>query len=179
MVRSGSTRMESDVDAMIQEMREAIQIPRVVEVRIPGHPPGGNDLHRMNRFQVRKSREVWKGLAHQEAVRAMTRGEYAKPWMLTAVGRSGRSPESSSWTAEAEWWPLTRATIAVSWRFRVRRTRDLDNLIAGLKPIVDGLVSSGILQDDHSGVLVGFGPLDVQVGAEQDETVLTVTEVPG
>lgn len=167
------------MDTMIQEVRAAIRIPRTVEVRIPGHPPGGNDLHRMNRFQVRKSREVWKGLAHQEAVRAMTRGEYAKPWMLTAVGRSGRSPESSSWTEEADWWPLTRATLGVSWRYRIRRTRDLDNLIAGLKPIVDGLVSSGILEDDHSGVLVGIGPLDVVTGAAQDETVLTIMEVLG
>jgi len=167
------------MDAMIQEARATIRVPRSVEVRIPGHPPGGNDLHRMNRFQVRKSREVWKGIAHDEAVRAMTRGEYARAWMVTAVGRSGRSLGSTSYTPEAEWWPLTRATIAVSWRFRVRRTRDLDNLIAGLKPVVDALVSSGILQDDHSGVLVGFGPLDVQVGAAQDETVLTVTEVPG
>lgn len=167
------------MDAMIRTARAGILMPRSVEVRIPGHPPGGNDLHRMNRFQVRKARETWKGIAHDEAVRAMTRGEYARPWMLTAVGRSGRDERSSSAIPGREWWPLTRATIAVSWRFRVRRTRDLDNLIAGLKPIVDGLVSSGILEDDHSGVLVGFGPLDVQVGAEQDETVLTVTEVPG
>lgn len=171
--------MEDDVDAMIRTARAGISLPRAVEVRIPGIPPGGNDLHRMNRFQVRKSREVWKALAHQEAVRAMTRGEYARPWMVTAVGRSGRSPESSSWTPEAEWWPLTRATLAVSWRFRVRRNRDLDNLVAGLKPIVDALVSSGILEDDHSGVLVGIGPLDVVTGATDDETVLTITEVLG
>lgn len=147
----------------------------MIEVRVPGHPPGGNELHRMGHWGIRKSRETWKDATHTAAVRAMASGPFARPWMLTAVGRSGRSPDSTSYVPDqGEWWPLTRASLEVTWRYKIRRNRDLDNLVAGLKPMIDGLVSAGILEDDHSGVLVSLGPFRVEVGAEQDETVLRV-----
>jgi hypothetical protein len=144
---------------------------RSLEVRISGHPPGGNDLHRMGRWAVRKSRETWKGTAHQEAVRAAIASPWGREYLLTGVGRAGRKD-----IPEADWWPLSRASLAVTWRYRVRRNRDLDNLVAGLKPIIDGLVSSGIILDDHSGVLVSLGPFNVETGSETDETVLRIQE---
>lgn len=120
----------------------------MIEVRVPGHPPGGNDLHRMNRWEVRKSREEWR--------------------TATFVRALDSRPGSFR--------PLARASLGVTWRYRVRRNRDLDNLVAGLKPMIDGLVDAGILEDDHSGILVALGPFRVEIGAEQDETVLVVSE---
>jgi hypothetical protein len=119
---------------------------RTVIVAISGHPPGGNELHQMNRFAVSKSRLVWR----------------------QATQRSVVLPDG--------WTPLTYASLAVEWRYRVKRNRDLDNLVAGLKPVIDGLVSAGVIVDDHSGVLAEIGPLTVQIGCSRDETVLTVTE---
>lgn len=116
----------------------------MIEVRVPGHPPGGNELHRMGHWGIRKSRAEWQGR------------------VLRALEGGGHYP------------PLERASLEVLWRYRIRRNRDLDNLVAGLKPLIDGLVEAGILEDDHSGVLVSLGPFRIEVGAERDETVLRV-----
>ena len=126
----------------------AVEMRRSLEVRVPGHPPGGNALHRMQHWQVRKVRDEWRQAA----------------FILALDARPG------------EWAPLDRASVAVYWRFRVRRKRDLDNLVAGLKPLLDGLVDAGVLVDDSSDHLISLGPLAVEVGARQDETVLVVTE---
>lgn len=155
-------------------------MPRSVTVVVPGRPPGANALHRMGHWRVRKVREEWKDAGHAEAVRTMARGPFARAWMLTAVGQSGRSPESTGYIPDrGEWWPLERVTIGVVWRCKVRRRRDFDNLVSGLKPLLDGLVSSGIIADDSTDHLVALGPLTVEIGAGVDETVLTVTEVEG
>jgi len=100
----------------------------------------------MGHWGIRKSRETWR----------------------SATGRAA----SAAWDD----YPLSLASLGVTWRFRVRRYRDLDNLVAGLKPMIDGLVDAGVLEDDHSGVLVSLGPFRVETGAEQDETVLRIQE---
>ena len=119
---------------------------REVEVRIPGRPPGANALHRQGFWKVRKDREEWRGISHSAAL---------------AV-RSGP--------------PFARASLAVEWRCRTRRRRDYDNLVAGLKPLIDGLVSAGIIEDDDSAHLISLGPLTVTSGCPEDAVVLTVRE---
>lgn len=103
----------------------------------------------MQHWSVKTSREQWREAAFVAALDAIPEG----------------------------WETLQRANVAVLWRYHVRRTRDLDNLVAGLKPILDGLVLARVLEDDHSGVLESLGPLRVEIGATEDETVLIVTEV--
>lgn len=149
---------------------------REVEVRIPGRPPGANALHRQGFWKVRKERGEWLAVSHGASVVAMTASPYARDWIVTAVGRSGRSPASSSYVEPGRWWPLSRASLAVEWRCKTRRRRDYDNLVAGLKPLIDGLVSAGIIEDDDSEHLVSLGPLTVTPRAAADETVLTVRE---
>lgn len=149
---------------------------RTVTVRVEGRPPGANDLIRMGHWKVGKVRRDWKDRTHQAAVRAMTSGPFAHAWMVTAVGRSGRSPESTSYQEPFDWWPLQHAHVAITWRCKTRRRRDFDNLVSGLKPLLDGLVSSGVLEDDSTDVLMRLGPFLVEVGAEVDETILEVSE---
>lgn len=120
----------------------------MIEVRVPGHPPGGNELHRMGKWGIRKSRETWRQAT----------------FVLALDARPGGMA------------PLSRASLGVTWRYRIRRNRDLDNLVAGLKPMIDGLVDAGILEDDHSGVLVSLGPFRVEIGSQTDETVLVIQE---
>jgi Holliday junction resolvase RusA-like endonuclease len=121
---------------------------RSIEVRVPGHPPGGNELHRMGKWGIRKSREEWRQAT----------------FVLALDARPG------------DWRPMAPVSLGVTWRYRIRRNRDLDNLVAGLKPVIDGLVDAGILEDDHSGILVSLGPFLVETGADRDETVLVLTE---
>ena len=123
--------------------------PRVVTVRVPGRPPGGNALHRQGFWRVRKDREEWRAVAAMAARLAMG---------------AGFGP------------PIARAEVAVEWRCRTRRRRDFDNLVAGLKPLLDGLVDAGVIQDDDSEHLAVLGPLTILTGVREDETVLTVRE---
>jgi hypothetical protein len=123
-----------------------------LEIVVPGHPPGGNDLHRMHPFVVRKHREIWKASTAERTRRARASLDEIDP--------------SAPWT---------RVSVGAVWRYRIKRTRDLDNLVAGLKPMIDGLVEAGLLEDDHSGILVALGPFTVEIGSPTDETVLVVT----
>jgi hypothetical protein len=161
---------------------DAYPIPRAVplreiEVRVPGRPPGANELIRMHYHAIAKTRAEWKRTMHHVAVQDMARGPFAREWMLTAIGGSGRNPDSTGYVDPAAWWPLSRVSVGIEWRCKTKRRRDFDNLVSGLKPLLDGLVSSGILEDDSSDVIVALGPLTIVVGAREDETVLRIREV--
>lgn len=118
----------------------------MIEIRVPGIPPGGNALHRMTHWQVKRSREEWREKAYWSAVQAR-------------VG--------------ADWTPPLQAVASIEWRFRLRRRRDYDNLLSGLKPILDALVAAGIITDDDTEHLA-FGELHVSTGADEDETVIRI-----
>lgn len=121
-------------------------------VRIPGRPPGGNALHRMGHWAVRKSREEWRDITYLSAAQALAEARIAgTPWTVPKV-----------------------AQVAAEWHFRTRRRRDYDNLVSGLKPLLDGLVQAGVILDDSTEYLATLGPFSVQVSGV-DETVLTVS----
>jgi Holliday junction resolvase RusA-like endonuclease len=46
-------------------------------------------------------------------------------------------------------WPL-RFAMTVTLVTKNNRRRDLDNLLTGCKPLIDGLVDAGLLVDDSS-----------------------------
>lgn len=126
---------------------------RVVAFFVPGIPPNGNALHRMGHWEVRKSRAAW--------------AEVTDAGMVDA--------EILPWRGE----PIQRATLDLLWRFNTRRARDLDNLIAGIKPIIDALVRSGILVSDDSEHLIGIaGRVEVVRGSVAG-IVVSLREVEG
>ena len=59
--------------------------------------------------------------------------------------------------------PLT-GKVLVDYRFSVpdRRRRDMANMVQSCKPIIDGVVDSGLIQGDHWEVL-GIGEVSVVV----------------
>ena len=126
---------------------------RSLEVRVPGRPPGANDLIRMGHWKVGTVRARWKATTLEVSTQAIA----ASPW------------------AEG-WEPIQRATVQVLWRCKTRRRRDFDNLISGLKPLLDGLVAAGVLEDDSTEIVTAIGPLLVETGSPVDETVIVVTE---
>ena len=45
--------------------------------------------------------------------------------------------------------PLEQATVTFTFYIPDRRNRDADNLITACKPILDGLVRAGVIEDDN------------------------------
>jgi Holliday junction resolvase RusA-like endonuclease len=120
--------------------------PRRIVVTVPGRPPGGNALHRMGHWAVRKSREEWKAKT------------------VAVVTMDGD--------------PIQHAHVGITWRCKTNRRRDFDNLVSGIKPLLDGLVEAGVLVDDSTEHILTLGPFRVESGAERDETEITIEE-PG
>ena len=67
--------------------------------------------------------------------------------------------------------------VLVSYHFYNTREIDLDNLIIGMKPTLDGIVDSGVIEDDK--------PSNVKLAAEfslckkgEKKTIITIEEIP-
>lgn len=124
-------------------------------IRIEGRPPTPNV--RRHWRQVAKDNATWKATAEFEAVTARAAWE----------------------TKHAlAWRPVTRAVVSVAFGLPDRRTRDLDNLIASCKPLLDGIVAAGVLVDDSITVIqkIEFGA----VVNGTAETVYAIDEIlPG
>lgn len=123
----------------------------MVRVVVPGRPPGANDLIRLGHWRIRAVRQEWKDRT------------------VMAVREIGGVPGA----------PWSRAQVGVTWRCRLNRRRDFDNLVSGIKPLLDGLVEAGVLEDDSTDVLEILGPFRVEVGAKVDETILDIWQIRG
>ena len=68
--------------------------------------------------------------------------------------------------------PFPKALLTIRWEAKDNRRRDLDNLLASMKPALDGLVAAGVLEDDSA--------MRLRVGLEyvgkcsENATVMTV-----
>lgn len=71
--------------------------------------------------------------------------------------------------------PIQRAKIDYEFRVKGKRRRDLDNLLAAMKPGVDGLVDAGLIQDDDCDHLELAGARIVR--SDCDATIITISEV--
>jgi Holliday junction resolvase RusA-like endonuclease len=89
---------------------------------LQGHPPHDNTTRRWHWAKRSREMRAWRDAsawAAREAYGRSTMGGAMKP-----------------------------VRISVTFQYRVRRTRDRANLVASLKPVLDGLVDAGILKDD-------------------------------
>ena len=48
------------------------------------------------------------------------------------------------------YYPFKKAHITITWVAKDKIRRDMDNLFASMKPYIDGLVASEILEDDSA-----------------------------
>jgi Holliday junction resolvase RusA-like endonuclease len=119
----------------------------MITVRIPGRPPTPN-ARRHWRTTHRDNAE-WKARAYEKA--AVAWGIYG-----------GRT--------------LRACTIEVEFVVPDRRRRDLDNAISGQKPILDGIVASGLLADDSTDVIRSVS-YSVRYEKGVSETVYRITPV--
>jgi Holliday junction resolvase RusA-like endonuclease len=73
-------------------------------------------------------------------------------------------------------WFLTIPACTISIEFVVpdRRRRDLDNLISGQKPCLDGIVAAGVIADDSTEVIRSVS-YSVRYEKGVSETVYRIT----
>lgn len=93
-----------------------------LDVDLDGHPPGPN--RRMH----------WRAWSREKA-------EWRK-WTYIAALAALRS------SGYADDFPLASVVVEPIFFFTTNRRRDDDNLIASLKPMLDGLVDAGVVDDD-------------------------------
>ena len=67
--------------------------------------------------------------------------------------------------------PLKKAHITITRHFW--RTLDFDGLVGSLKPVVDALVSAGVIEDDNWNVL-GSWEVDQQFRTKKEGPLLTI-----
>lgn len=100
-------------------------------------------------------------------------------WAVKA--RAVRSAkEEIGWLAKVAGWssddkPMQKAKISYEFHLKDKRHRDLDNLMASCKSLVDGLVDVGVLLYDDSKHLE-IGSVKV-VQDDKEQTVIRVLEV--
>lgn len=92
-------------------------------VDLPGRPPTPN--RRANRWAEARSRKEWRGWTYLAA--------------LEALRSSGNADD----------YPLEAVVVEPVFYVRTARRRDDDNLVASLKPLLDGLVDARVVADDR------------------------------
>lgn len=93
----------------------------VVDLDI-GHPPTPN--RRLHWAAKARSTKEWR--------------EWSRIATLAALRSSGIADE----------FPLRKVVVEPTFIFTTNRRRDDDNLIASLKPVLDGIVDAGVVDDD-------------------------------
>lgn len=96
-------------------------------IYIPGRPPTPNSTGGRNSWAVgAKERAQWKQDAHRLAVDAVNR---------------------------ARWPEAQRVRLTITFVVPTHGRRDWDNLVAGTKPLTDGLVAAHVMSDDSIDVV--------------------------
>lgn len=134
-----------------------IWIPPIVKPRgkVVPRPPGPNESNRaLTRQRAWRERREWRKHAKESADAALRR------W-------SERHAE--------RWDPLKRALVAVTFTVPTKGRRDMDNLLATLKPLLDGMVDAGVVVDDSIATLVEWS-IDSFYSKGQSGTTLTFSE---
>lgn len=121
---------------------------KTIRILVLGMPPGGYAIRRTHYMQTRRESQSLKADAYY-----LAKAEAAKQDVRE---------------------PFQKATLAVQFRWADRRRHDLDNAVAGLKPIIDGLV--GVLVVDDDVTHLRFGDINGVLGCPQEGILLTVTE---
>lgn len=95
-----------------------------------------------------------------------------KVWREIAASATREAVAVHNMTQTDAWSPAGRCAVSVAFGFRTKRRRDIDNLAASLKPVMDGMVDGGAIVDDSMAVVTVLEIGGVVTGT--DETVVSV-----
>jgi len=119
----------------------------------PSYPPTLND-HRH-----------WRTIARDNAT-----------WKAHALSAAGVALREWRNDHGLEWRPLGKVALSVTFVVPTRARHDVDNLISTLKPLLDGVVEAGVIEDDSFEVIAHF---DVACRYERGSraTILSISEI--
>lgn len=107
-----------------------------IGIVIPGRAPTPN------------ARRHWRQIARDNA-----------EWKAAALAIASNALRQWEGSHGLKWRPVFHASVVVTFSLPDRRSRDLDNLIASCKPLLDGIVQAGVITDDSVDVIdsITFG----------------------
>jgi crossover junction endodeoxyribonuclease RusA len=76
---------------------------------------------------------------------------------------------------EQRWRRLEKAIIYLTFCYTLRRKRDYDNCLSSVKPLLDGLVSAGLLHDDDTAHL-RIGGIEIAEKQKAEGVAVTLLE---
>lgn len=139
-------------EPMVGRKRAEPRLHQFLVIRIEGRPPTPN------------ARRPWPMVHRENAV-----------WK--DAGRLVARDALLAWQEKhaLEWRPVKRCVVSVAFGLPDKRNRDLDNLIASTKPLLDGIVAAGVIVDDSITVIqkMEFGA----VVNGTTETIFTIDEI--
>jgi len=85
--------------------------------------------------------------------------------------------ESNTWYEALVEGEVTPFTTPVCIHIHSKRKRLVDADSVSAKAVIDGLVHCGLLEDDSSKFVEEVGYSQEKVGAEEEETIITIKEI--
>jgi hypothetical protein len=73
--------------------------------------------------------------------------------------------------------PVSKIDVVMTWTVKDRRKRDVENPVATLKPLCDGLVDAGIVPDDTPDLMVKHMPVIRYIKGAVPDVQLVVREI--
>jgi hypothetical protein len=74
-------------------------------------------------------------------------------------------------------WPLKRVEVTIE-RHTANPIKDLDNAVAGLKPVLDGMVAAGAIADDSEAVVTKLTVVQIAAPRKATRTVIRLRAAP-
>lgn len=111
-----------------------IDIARSLTVVVDGRPPSMNSRRHFR--TVARDNANWKEVAKGAA--AIARGDWTHRHSLV-------------------WRSFARCTLSITFVVPQKRARDWDNVVSTMKPLLDGIVQAGIIDDDSDAVIEWIG----------------------
>jgi len=90
----------------------------------------------------------------------------------------GTAKEEAAWMAKQQWIgqePMLKARVSYEFFVKGKRRHDLDNFVSANKPILDGIVSAGVMIDDDIAHME-FGHIRASY-SDRNETIIVVEEL--
>jgi Holliday junction resolvase RusA-like endonuclease len=134
---------------MFENDPKPARLHQFLAVKIDGRPPTPN------------ARRHWRQVANDNA-----------EWKQIAETLAGVEIRKWERSHDLGWRPIESCVVSVAFGLPDNRVRDLDNLIASCKPLMDGLVAAGVLIDDSIFVIT-----KMEFGAVVNGTTTTIITV--
>lgn len=117
---------------------------RTLTIELPGRPPTPN-VHRHWRTIANDNAE-WKDIGWLAAMKALERASWPLRTVIVRVGGTRKRPKMEP--RQVAIAPMAYAKVVIAIVVPTKGRRDTDNGTASMKPIMDAMVTAGVIVDD-------------------------------